>query len=155
MGQAYEPYLLDSEERKPLSEWRKDCEQNFPRFRHWPLTLKLELIMLSFVRSIRTGNFTLYMESMQSLLRWFFALDHINWARWLSAHLMDMLNLHQTNKCAAECFEKELLWFEKQKIHSPLLESITLISKITNVLKGMEISSTSTSKIFKLKYDNF
>ena len=65
----------------------KKCEQNLPHFRYWSLTLKLEFIMLSFVRSIRTGN--------RSLLPWFwrlaFALDHINYTRWLSIHLMDML----------------------------------------------------------------
>ena len=51
-----------------------------------------------FARSIRTVNFTLYKESMQSLLPWFFALDHIYYARWLSVHLTDIFTFTFTLK---------------------------------------------------------
>ena len=54
-------------------------------------------------------------ESIQSLLPWFFALDHISNARWLSVHLMDLLYLHETNKCVAECFENGLFVVGKTK----------------------------------------
>ena len=73
--------------------------------------------MLSFVRSIRTGNFKLYKDSKQSLLPWFFALDHINYARWLSVHLMDMLSLHKVNESVAQCFESGM--FVVRKIETP------------------------------------
>ena len=57
----------------------------------------MELTVLSFVRSIRERNFSLYTETLQSLLPWFFALDQTHYARWLTIHLRDMLNLKQSH----------------------------------------------------------
>ena len=69
------------------------------------MTLKLVSIIVSFVRSIRIGNFKLDKDSIQSHLPWFFALDHINYTGWLSVHLMDMLSLHKVNELVAQCFK--------------------------------------------------
>ena len=43
--------------------------------------------------SLRQGNFELYIGSLKNLAAWMFALDHINYARWLPIHLRDMLLL--------------------------------------------------------------
>ena len=55
--------------------------------------MRLEVILLSFVRSLLQGNFELYIGSLKKLVPWTFALDHINYARWLPIHLLDMLLL--------------------------------------------------------------
>ena len=68
---------------------------------------------------------------MQSLLPWVFALDHINYARWLSMHLMDMLPLRQRNENIARCFENGLFLIRKTK--SPIM------NRTTSVLKEMEV----------------
>ena len=39
------------------------------------MILNLQLLMLVFVRSIREGNFSLYIDSLTQLVKWFFALD--------------------------------------------------------------------------------
>ena len=49
--------------------------------------------MLVYIRSIREGDFELYIESMTKLMPQMFALDHTNYARWLSIHIRDMVNL--------------------------------------------------------------
>ena len=54
---------------------------------------KFELSLLSFIRAIRTSNLHLYVESLTTLVPWFFALDHVHYARWLSVHIRDMRNL--------------------------------------------------------------
>ena len=77
------------------------------------LILVAESIMLPFVRPIRTGNFKLYKDSIQSLLPLFFALDHINYARWLSVHLMDIPSLHRVNESVAQCFENGIFVVRK------------------------------------------
>ena len=77
------------------------------------MALNLESIMVSFVRSIRTGKFKLFKDSIQNLLPWFFALDHINCARWLSVHLMDMLFLHKVNESVAQCFKNGMFVVRK------------------------------------------
>ena len=51
------------------------------------------------------GNFRLYKESSKSLLPWFFALDHTNYSRWLSVHLVDMFQLKEINTDIATAFK--------------------------------------------------
>ena len=65
--------------------------------------MQLEVILISFVRSLRQDNFELYIESLKKLAPWMFALDHINYARWLPVHLRDMLLLKHKHPevCAA------------------------------------------------------
>ena len=45
-------------------------------------TLQLELLVLTFIKSLRTGNFTLYVDNLTKLVPWFFILHHTNYARW-------------------------------------------------------------------------
>lgn len=35
------------------------------------------------------------MEALSQLCPWFFALDHVHYARWIPVHIKDMNNLHQ------------------------------------------------------------
>lgn len=51
--------------------------------------------MLTFVRSIRSGDFALYLESIEQLLPYVFALDHTHYSRWLPVHVRDMRNLEK------------------------------------------------------------
>ena len=46
--------------------------------------------MLLYVRSIREGNFQLYLESLTKIVPWMFALDHTHYFRWLPVHIRDM-----------------------------------------------------------------
>jgi len=57
--------------------------------------LELELLVLTFVRSLRLGNFSLYTDSLQKVVGWFFVCDQTNYARWLSVHIRDMLVVEQ------------------------------------------------------------
>ena len=77
--------------------WRSNRLQASTQFKYWDTVLQMELTVLSFVRSIRERNFSLYTETLQSLLPWFFALDQTHYARWLTIHLRDMLNLKQSH----------------------------------------------------------
>ena len=72
-------------------------------------------MVLSIVRSIRTGDFTLYKRSIKSLLPWLFALDHPHYARWLSVHLMDMIQLGETNPEIETTFENGLFVINKTR----------------------------------------
>ena len=46
-----------------------------------------------FVRSLREGNFQLYLSSLSALDPWFSALDHTHYSRWLLVHIRDMVTL--------------------------------------------------------------
>ncbi len=45
------------------------------------LIMEFEIMVITFVYAHRTRNFSMYVESLDSLVQWFFALDHINYAR--------------------------------------------------------------------------
>ena len=59
-----------------------------------------------FVRSITTGDFELYKQSISQILGWCFILDHSYYARLLSVHLRDMVNLQTTHPDVYDMFMK-------------------------------------------------
>ena len=64
-----------------FEDWRCDMIKNSPTFAFWDMILQLELLVLIFVRSHREKNFTLYVEVLEALAPWFFALDRTNYSR--------------------------------------------------------------------------
>ena len=56
-------YGKHSIEKKTISDfktWRKDKESQYPQFYFWSQTPKLQLLVMSFIRSICSGDFNLY-----------------------------------------------------------------------------------------------
>ena len=68
-----------------------------PQFNFWFITLSLELLLFTFVRSLREENFQLYTEILYKMATWVFALDRINYSLWLSVHIRDMQSLSITH----------------------------------------------------------
>ena len=67
--------------------------KKYPTFQYWDIILEFEILVMIFVRSHHVNNFELYIESLEALTTWFFALDHTNYARWVPIHLRDMKSL--------------------------------------------------------------
>ena len=63
--------------------------------------------MLLVIRAHRQRNFSLYVEAMEELMPLFFALDHVNYARWASIHIRDMKSLADS---IAKEFQSEGHW---------------------------------------------
>ena len=57
--------------------------------------MELDLLILQFVKSCCIADFSLYMETLDSLLPWVFVLDHTHFARNLPIHLRDMATLEE------------------------------------------------------------
>ena len=53
----------------------------------------MKLLVLQFVRSVRTGNRDIYIASITNITYFFFALNHFNYARWTPVHVRDVLTL--------------------------------------------------------------
>ena len=68
------------------SMWN-ERSQTVPQFKFWSMIIELELVMTRFVRSLREGDFPLYVQSSDELCSWFQALEHTNYARWLPVHV--------------------------------------------------------------------
>ena len=106
-----------------LSTWvRKQCEAH-PQFLFWSTALELELLALEFVRSIREGNFSLYVQILGKLVPWMFALELVNYSRRLPIHIRDLVNLKERHPSVYAKFEREKFVVQKSK---HLLSKISL-----------------------------
>lgn len=93
-----------SDESGNFDYWCAKREAQEPQFLYWSMVLKLEVIICAFIRSIRVGNFTGYIASLNALMPYFFANDSTHYARWLSVHISDMLKLPEANPSVNEEF---------------------------------------------------
>ena len=136
---AYEKRSIEKKTISDFKTWRKDKESQYPQFYFWSQTLKLQLLVMSFIRSIRSGDFNLYKTTISLLMPWFFAFNHTHHARWLSVHLCDMLQLQETNTQVFCHFNEGHFVAAKSKGAFSSLGINMLKSRIANVLKEMGV----------------
>lgn len=103
---AHEPDNPEEIEIGDIFSYCSEHDKKIKQYRFWSTIFNFELLVLSFVRSYRESDFRLYKESLSSLIPYFFALDHINYAQWLPIHLRDMLALQTTHPDIYQEFEK-------------------------------------------------
>ena len=76
-----------------FDEWCAQQANRSVHFDYWLKVLSLETMLPVYVRSLREGNFDLYVQSLTQIVPWMFALDHTHYSRWLSVHIRDMTSL--------------------------------------------------------------
>ena len=96
-----------------FDSWRTQQVSTTPQFQYWHTALQLELLLLTFIKSLRAADFKLYVDVLYKMLPWFFAMNHSNYARWLSVHLRDMRSLDQKVPDVAAEFKKGLFTVNK------------------------------------------
>ena len=62
-----------------FGEWCSEMKDKSPTFHFWALVLKMELILLEFLRSIHSVDFQLYVTAMETMMLSFFALCHTHY----------------------------------------------------------------------------
>ncbi|KAL9972874.1 hypothetical protein ACROYT_G019258 [Oculina patagonica] len=67
--------------------------KKYPLFLYWDRVLHFEICCLQLARAFREADFALYVYALIKIIPWMFALDQINYARWLSVHIRDMCEL--------------------------------------------------------------
>lgn len=75
LTQSYQGYLSDLPEREEPCSMESRCinqADHHPTFKYWSSVLEMELTLLLFVRSLREGNFELYLLSLIQMAPWFF-----------------------------------------------------------------------------------
>ena len=95
----------ESADSVPFEDWCVQRASHSTQFDYWLKTLSLEILLLLYVRSIREGDFQLYIESLTKLMPQMFALDHMHYARWLTIHIRDMMALPSKH---AACLQRVL-----------------------------------------------
>ena len=64
-----------------------------PTFMFWDLIMRYETLILIFIRAHREKKFKLYVEVLEELAPLLFAMNHVNYARWMPVHIRDMKSL--------------------------------------------------------------
>ena len=105
MKLAYNDYKnSQTEQSKEFEKWKAAMCKEYPLFQYWSITMELQSAVLTFVYSLRAGDFQLYLESIEKLIPYFFAFNHTNYARWLPIHFLDMINLKEKHPDLYEKF---------------------------------------------------
>jgi len=130
---AYQQFISagDEEMSSTFEQWKQTMSQKSPTFQFWDLILRLEKLILMFVRAHRERHFQLYIETLESLMFLFFALDHYNYSRWVSVHLRDM-------KCLPPDFKADL-------------EKFWVVSKSSRRFSAIPIDQTHEQENKKVK----
>ena len=92
----------------PLSfqDWLSRLRKEKPQAEYWFKAMELDLLILEFVKSCRTADFSLYKETLELLMPWVFALDHTHYARNLPVHIRDMETLEERHPDLFEEFQR-------------------------------------------------
>ena len=101
-----EAFLLSkrTNTKESSKTWKNEMQCKSPTIAYWNLTMRYQILILLFVRAHRERNFSLYVEVLEELVPLFFALDHINYTRWVPVHIRDMRSLPSSIK---DEFEKQ------------------------------------------------
>ena len=134
-------HFLESEPSSVLSfqEWCTKMTDEQPQFSYWAAVLDFELTILQFVFSIRTADFRMYMQCLTQLMPWMFAMDHVNYARWLSVHIRDLGALEETHRDVFRHFSSGAFVAGKQNVCSLPLHTIRHMSSVTLSSKEREV----------------
>ena len=82
-----------SDEHLDFKQWYTKKAAIHPQFCYWYRTLQLQILFLRFLRAQREHNYEEYVLPLLEITPWMLALDHFNYARWMSVHLADLLSL--------------------------------------------------------------
>ena len=136
-----------------ILEWLDKRCVNSEMFYYWRIILQLEIEMLIFIRSFREGNFQLYFESLLSLLKWYFAIDKYNYARWATVHWFDLAKLQDVCPSIYSEMTNGYFLFQKtnrkfsrmalDQIHEQNNKDIKGVSGATNLLNRVDDSGLS------------
>ncbi len=106
LQKAYSEYINAAEmEVLTLEKWCEIRSQESVQFSYWHKTLTLEITLLLFIRSLREGNFQLYVESLAKIVPWMFVLNHTHYSKWLPVHIRDMMQLSDKHPAILAEFE--------------------------------------------------
>ena len=94
LKRAHHHYKKESEpdfQAKEFDDWCAQQVKQVPQFQFWFIALQLELLVLTYVRSLRESNFHLFVDCLTKLAPWFFVCNHTTYDRWIPMHIFDMV----------------------------------------------------------------
>ena len=143
-----------------LEAFRSEGREKSKAFRFWEDYVNMVLVLLQFIKAERTGNWKLHLTATAAMVPHFFAMDRINYARWLPVYLSDM-NMLETSH--PEVY-KEFINGNHSVSHSKepfaqvwtdmaLEQSINLDSKSKGGIVGMSTKEDAVDRWFLTIHD--
>ena len=137
----------DSGSDKCIFSWLDERCKSSEMCVYWKTILKLMIEILVLIRSIREGNYVLYVASLRKIISWYFSMDHFNYARWISVHLHDLYSLPENSPQLHKYFMDGYFTFQKTD-HKFSLMGLDQIHEQNNaIMKGMGGVSSSLNKV--------
>ena len=115
--------------------WDAALRMSSKQFAFWSLVMDLQMLQCHFVRSLREGDFDLYVQVIDELCGWLFIFDQTHYSWWLPIHVKDMVELEKKHPHVLEEFRKGNFVVQKSE------KKISLIPK--------DHSHELTTKLYK------
>ena len=77
---------------------KKRSKEN-PLFAFWSKYIDMVQLLLLYIRATRTSDWTLHLNSLRSMIPWFFATDRVNYSRYAPCYWLEMMCLEETHPC--------------------------------------------------------
>lgn len=96
-----------------IEEWITARRSSSAHFHYWLTVIELETLLFMLVRSLREGDFHMFVRSLEDIAPWMFALDHVHYARWLPVFINDLKLLPVKHPSIYEEFLEGKFVFQK------------------------------------------
>ena len=122
----------------------------------WQLIFNVEILLLLFVSSQREAKFQLRTEVLRSFMKYYFALDQYNYARWLSVYLLDCKTLKFTTPDVFTAFMDGFFTFQKTSTEFSRIPLDQVHKKNNGYLKGVAgathlVNPTDEAELIRLE----
>ncbi|KAL8571746.1 hypothetical protein ACOMHN_060831 [Nucella lapillus] len=147
---SLEDLLSSIEEVKVLFDEFESSSSENATYQYWRTYMKLVSILLRFTRSLRDGDWELFLSSFAEMLPWFGAFDHYHYTRWGTVFLADMNMLPTTAPevhlgfLAGDFVTKETKQLFNQIADDQAMEHVNKTGKVAGGLVG--ITKTDTAR---------
>ena len=136
----------------------KDFDQlhkDIPMFMFLKTYMRMVFLMLAFVRSVRTGDWKLHLDSLTAFTKYFFAHDKRNYARMIPLYLSEMQTLKETSPDIQDEFDKGNWIVNKNEAVAfcgigadHALEHINRSMKVSGGLVGITMNVSARNRFF-------
>ena len=123
-------YVDSERQAETFYHWIEDRHESSAQFHYWITVIEMEVLLLKLVRSLRESNFQMFVNALDEITPWMFALDHTHYARWLPIFIQDLKMLETKTQISSVSFKKAVLPIKRLTDHSPVWLKIKHTSKI-------------------------
>ena len=105
--------FIQSNALLPILDWLVHRSKESKMCFYWKLILDFQVLVFVFIHSIREGTFHVYIESLISLCKWYFALDHIHYSRLCTVQCFNLMLLEALSPDVYKEFMADNFSFQK------------------------------------------